>query len=318
MVDALHRRLRGDGRSVAAGLARLSLVVVALTVWAAFVGAAYWPVAAALPGWFSGAVPVNLLFNRPVGLVVGALAYLRVRGADVLLMPPEPSRRRSVLGAALVPATLVCVAAFVGTTVFETPLSVMVGSSYGPRVGVEFFLRHEVLPAVLFALGSSALWYGVIQERVRELASPDHTVALTVLLAWLAESLPFADGVTSVRTGPNTALLLGIAVVATVSLWFSVGVVYRSIVRGSCEGLLHLRYAPAFALGSLMLATALAGLFDFPAGGYGILRVVALGAGAYGYERTRSLWTPTATLVAFNVAVETVLVAEAALGVVPT
>lgn len=301
----------------AVGIGSLFLALFAVHGWSVLVGTVGYR---GLDGLVAGnryvalLLPVVLLYV--VGTALGAWGYARARSVEIPVGLPERRHLPTVLAVASTPPLLVAAVALAGNGLLDTTVSAMQQVRYSPEVQVRFLVAVSLVPAALRGVAYGFLFFGVVHERLRSLTTPRHALVLTPVVAGFFRVVS-EGSVSMTRVDPGQLLLLVVAVVASAAFGASLGLLYRAAVLDSLEDVLRPAYAPVFAVGLVGLVGVAMELGEFPSGVVHALWVVVLGVGAYGYERTRSVWVPAAVAATFPVALDAAAVLEATFGLTP-
>jgi len=240
-----------------------------------------------------------------VGMGVLAAIYVRLRGVGLRLALPARGVRPLVVIAVLGP-----VLAVAGLWI---AVQVMPDQSLRSLVGGPFFFRQPSLldllsdaTASLFsAFGVALLFFGAIQETLREYTAPAGAIAVVTVTAGLYRWLV---GLTLSGLGglglpwPGVA---GVAVVVLVAFLVDTG--WRALdLRTLGE---RRTDVAAGALGVALVTLSIIGwdvVFGAPAlsfVGYTVGYGVTVAFAALTYEWTRSVWVPTLSLATYSVAI---------------
>lgn len=322
VLDSLRRRFD----TVEAGeLAALFLVLAGVDLWAALVHAGY--VTATRSRVFSVGPPETIIVVGQfalylVGTALAVVVYACLRGFSLPLGPPVGTAR-TVVATVLAPAALVALTGVLGAVSVGPGVGPILGKAYAPTATVRFLVGTNVVPAVFAGVARAFVVCVAVHETVRvRVAVGDSTHAVV-----LSSAVAAFGWVVTVDAGAMRSLLLGVrnptlAVGAVASVFVgvcfgaSVGLLYRCLARGSAEDVLRLCHGPVLGIGLLGVAAGLAALFD-PVDVFDLLSVVAFAVAVYGYERTRSLWVPVASLATFTASFDVVAYAEAVFGLLP-
>ncbi len=289
----------------------LLALLVATTLWQSAVVRAYGLLLAAVPVGPDAPLLIGAFLGYVLGAGVTAVAYAHVRGVEIPRGLPARGTFSSVVLAVLAPPVLVAAVVLAGDAAGVTARA-MTQSSYGAAVGVPFFVRTAVVPAVLAGVGLALLFHGAVQGTLRELVAPDHAAALTALVA----ALFFLFDAPSVRD-PATLFVLLLGGATLVAVGYGLGLAYRGATRGSVRAAFEGRGGVAVAaVATLGVVTLLTGIDGLPDAVHLCLRVAVVGVGAHAYERTRSLWVPALALAAFELSMRLAVYVESVPGAV--
>lgn len=241
-----------------------------------------------------------------VGMGLPAVAYLRFRGVELRLGPPERPALPTVAAAAAVPLFVVAALWAVAQLVPGVPAGRLFGAEYAGSVSLAAIAPRVLVASAFGAFGTAVAFHGAVQETLREYAAPAGAVAgVTVLVGvyrWTFMWLPRAGGVASL--GRAVAAVAVVALVAALAVRAG-----RALGANAVGG----RGAVAAAgFGVLAVALLVAGansvLEVAPAAvvGYALGHAAAVGVATVGYERARSVWVPTVALAAFSAAFDLV------------
>ncbi|MFC4551594.1 MULTISPECIES: hypothetical protein [Halorussus] len=301
----------------AIALSSLFLALTAAHLWAALVVTyAFRPADGLVGDGPLSTFVLSLFLTHGLGLAVGAAALARILDIEVPLGPPAVDRLPAAAAVVSAPVLLVCAVAVTANVAFDASLATLVQTHYSPQVGPSFVVVRAFVPAAFAAVGYGLLFFGVVQQRLRALTGPSHATVLTTVVAgvyWVGR--PITSSVT--RFEPNAVPGFAATVLAGAAFCFCVGHLYRGAVHESLTSVLRVRYAPVFAVGLLALSAVLADLADPVGGTRDLLWVATFAVGAFGYERTRSVWVPVLALAALQFSVDVVALLEAILGVAP-
>lgn len=302
----------------AVALSSLFLALAAAHLWAALVVAyVYRPANALVDGDLLSSFVLPLFLTHGLGLAVGAAILARALDVEISLGPPTVDALPVVIGTLATPVLLVCAVAVTANVAFDASLAALAQTHYSPQVEPSFVVVRAFVPAAFAAVGYGLLFFGVVQQRLRALTGPRHAAVLTTVVAgfyWVGH--PITSAVT--RFEPSAVPGFAAAVLAGAAFCFWVGHLYRGAVGDSLTTVLRPRYAPVFAVGLLGLSAVLADLADPVGGTRDLLWIATFAVGAFGYERTRSVWVPVFALAALQFAVDVVALLEAIPGVAPT
>jgi len=294
----------------ALGLGALFAALVAITVWTSAVGV----LARLASRWVDGA-PMALLvvsaLTSLAGLALGAVTYARYRDLDIGFAPPRRGSWPTALAVTLAPAALAVCVAVAGNALFDAGLSAMTQRWIDPDASVGALIRLAVVPAAFVSVGYGLLFCGVVYEGVRDLR-PGRAVAVATTLVGVFWLLPVDVG--PFPTTPGAAVEVALSLVFGVAFGMAVGVLARHRRTAAPLRSLEARHVAVLvlaAVGVLGLGTDLAPLAQ-TAGD--LLWIAAFGIGLLGYERTRSVWVPVASLAAFQTALVAVIYVEARVG----
>lgn len=294
----------------ALGLGALFAALVAISVWTSAVGT----VARLASRWVDGASMALLVvsaFTSLGGLALGAVAYAWYRDIDLGFALPRQGSWPTALAVTFAPAALAVCVAIAGNTLFDTGLSAMTQRWVSADASVGALIRLAVVPAAFVSVGYGLLFCGVVYEGVRD-HLPEHAVSVAASLVGVFWLLPVDVG--PFPTTPGAVIEVVLSLVFGVAFGMAVGVLSRHRRTGASLRSLEARHVAVLAVaaaGVLGLATDLAPLAQ-TAGD--LLWIAAFGIGLLGYERTRSVWVPVASLAAFQTALVAVISAEARLG----
>jgi hypothetical protein len=279
----------GAARAVELGF--VCLVVVAAAV---VVAAGYW---AALQGRL---VPWHVVSFGAVA--VGAVVYARARGLDTGLVGPSLTDGPVALAAILAPA-VVAVLAAVGGAAVGVPLSELTGQVFAPRTTTLTVLSWWAVAAVATGVGYAALASLVVQASIRRVVTeqPVHAVPVAAGIALFFQALLVDAATQSVGVPPIRRSILFLTLAAGfVCIGVTAGFVYTAALSRSLEPLYRPAYVPVFALALVVAAGTVAVLVEVPDVIGHALYGLGFLAAAVGYERTRSVWVPAATLSLFQ------------------
>lgn len=298
-MSSAHRRWTALYRRdpVAVELGGLFLLLFAVQLWTALVTQLYGPLAAVLPRPFADPFLLGPVLAHGLGTAVAAAVYLRV--ADVSLPLGLPARNRGTgVVAALAPLLLVAVGAVVAHAV-GLSLSEVVQVGYGREFGLAFLTWVTLAPAVFASLALGLLYFGAVQRTLRARVGPAHAVGLTVFVVGVVRAMdPPTLGTPSAS---SLALFLLLSLVAA-AVGFTAGIAYRAAGADDPRAVVSRWHLPVLSLGVVGLVGAATEFGD----GATLLRwglfVATVAVGAYGHERTGSLWVGVAALVVYYVA----------------
>jgi hypothetical protein len=279
----------GDRTAVELGVVCLAVVAVAVLL-----GATYWA------SFLVPVVPGALVVYGP--LVIGAVGYALVRGVDVDVEPPAAD---DLAVAALVvagPALAVLAVAVAGARV-GVPLDSLTGESYPPRAGIELVVSRRTLPAVATGVGYAAVLVAIVHVPVRRVvARPTAAVSITAGVLVVFHVLLVDAATQWVGFGvPPTRMVLHLSLAAGfVCLGVTAGFARQAIADRSIAPLYRPAFVPVYALGVVVAVGSLLVLAAVPDVVEHALWGLGFAAAAAGYERTRSVWVPAATLVVFD------------------
>ncbi|MFB6161336.1 MAG: hypothetical protein ABEJ61_09205 [Haloferacaceae archaeon] len=307
---ARHPLYRQNPASV--GLGALFVVVAAVQVWTRLVGLAFVAVEPALPAFAGSPIALGSVATYGLGMSLGALAYVRLRGIDLRVALPSREHLPTVAATTLAPAGLVLGTAAVAAAV-DTTYSAIAQRYISPDAPTAFVLSTLLVPALAGAVGHALLYHGVVQERVRALTDPEHAVGLTTVLVGVVVAVPLTSP-NPLSLDPANLAIFGVTLLVTVAVGASVGLLYRGTVRESVDSVRDVRYLPVVAVGLFGLVAAALELAEFSTAAFDLLRLATVAVAAYGYERTRTLLAPTLAVAAFRVTSAFVPYAEAVFG----
>lgn len=256
-------------------------VLVAVGLWYRLLGTAINTFTGpAGPTLLSGTVPFVALFLG--GLLVGAAAYVRVRGVDVGLTLPARSDLDAVATAVVAPAALVGLTTLVGSLTGVTHRDVT-GMAV---VGDPAFVPVVTLAALSLAVRVPALVVvcQVLLQRGFERASgPVAAVGVTALVAAFA----MVDTTGSVGAAPDPGKLVGLVLVAlTLALADTVA------TRSDRAGGRYLAAAPLALVLGVVALDAVVSVTTFAGALYAGTQLATFGVAAAAYRRTGSLLSP--------------------------
>lgn len=316
MLEALQPRQFVTANPEAAGIGRLFLFLAAVRLWSVLVGAGYAALSALVPAWPGAPVVVGMTVTRVLGFAVPALLYVAASDLDVSAALPGREDAGAVLTAMATATALLAGAALVSNLAFGTAVAALYQHWYSPAVDFAFVARTTLVPAAAEAVGVGLLLFAVVQTRLRDLTTGEHAVALTVVVAAVFYNAP-AFSLSVGRLSPETVALFAVSVAVSVALGLSLGLVYRGLVRGEDEAVLTRGHAPVLAVGALGALSVALTLLEFPQVVPSVLWLAALAAAATGYERTGTVWTPLATIFAYEVVLGVVVYLEVVTGLTP-
>lgn len=238
------------------------------------------------------------------GMGLVAVAYLRVRGTELRIEPPERSAMPTVGGAVL--AALLAVAALWAVARLAPGSSVewLFGPRYTGSTSPTSVVPRVLVGSAFGAFGIALVFHGAVQESLREYAGPTGAVAgATVLVAvyrWTFVGLPQVEGVASLGRAAAALALVVLATALSVRVWQALD---STALGGS------LASAAAFGVVAVALLAGAYLTFESVEGvliGYALGHTATVGVAAVAYERTRSVWVPMAALAAFSAAFDLV------------
>lgn len=317
MPDALHHRRFGRLRPEALGIGTLFVFLSVVHLWTALVGFGYARLSSLAPALPEAPILVGTFVTAVLGYGLPTVVYVHLRDLDVPIGRPDGDAGRGLLVAVGVPIGLVAGVALVGHVLVGTSVAAINQTYYSPDVGLPFLVRTTVLPAAFGALGTGALLFGVVQTRLRDLTTPRVAVGLTTVVAGVFYFLPTAN-LSPGRVDGVALALFGASVLVGVCVGMALGLAYRGIARDDLDGVVSVTYAPILILGGLgALAIVQTTLVDLPGAVTDLALLGAVAAGAYGYDRTRSLWTPVASVFVYRAALGVAVYLEVIYGFAP-
>lgn len=236
-----------------------------------------------------------------VTMVLVGVAYARLRDGELPTGLPEHRTFAAVavaLGAPLAVATALTlvVEGLLGTAIEDAAHIV-----YIPRAPPSFFLRNAVAPGVIIGVAYGVLFYGAIQDHLRERFGPTVAVSAVATLAGLYHW--FVD---PVATTGRSSLLPLVVLVLVVATGYATVLLSRIADAPSLTAALNPARIAVFALAGLLAFGVAVDLLSGATTAAELLVAVAwfaaLTLAAELQERTRSLWIPTATVAAFQTA----------------
>lgn len=286
-----YRRLgagtdRRDGAEFVQPLSALALAVVAVS----YVVSNLVPPSASLFQSFAVSV---------AGTGVLSVAYVRLRAIDLRIGAPEGPVVHASLVAGLGPALLVGLSFLVLDSV-GAPRWVLGGQHPHPVSVLDVGL-HAVLASVFAAFGAGLLFYGAIQETIREFAAPTGAIAGITVLVGLHRAVTLRlialDRVTLLVAVLPAVAFVVLATALVVRLWRGID----RTVRDARWGL-----AAPVAFGTLVMGSVLVawygatGVSGVWLAGYALVYTVTVGTAAAAYERTRSVRVPMLAIASFH------------------
>lgn len=236
-----------------------------------------------------------------VAMALPALVYARLRGSALRLSPS--GRASLVLAAETVVAVLLVVAVPVATLVVTEPTVVgsPSGIGFGPTFSPGWLLWDVVVPALFVGVGMAVLVNAAVQERLREFAGGERSVAAVTALfgfdTWASLASLYAEPVAIVGT------VAGVVAVAVLAALLAASVAGRLLPR--VDGWQTVT-AAVIGVGVTAVAPLLslaAGATLWPTTVVASLSYAAVGAvAAVAYERTRSVWMSALAFVTSLVA----------------
>jgi hypothetical protein len=314
MFEALHpRRFRRENPEAVA-IGRLFVVLAAVHLWTLAVATGYAQFSSAARVWSAAPLVLGAFVTDVLGFGLAALAYVSRRRLDVPTGAPAVSR--TLLVAVLTPLCLVGVVAL-GAHAGDTSLAALSQRTYSPTVELSFLVQTALVPAGFEAVGTGLLLFAAVQTRLSDVTTPAAAVVLTPVVAGVFFHAPM-EALSLGRLDAVAFLLFALSVVVSVGVGLTAGLLYRGLRRDDLNSVLRPAYAPVLVVGGVGLLGALLELVELPHGVVDVLSLVVVAVAAVAYARTRSVWTPIATLFIYHVAVGAVTFLEVTAGLAPT
>lgn len=233
-----------------------------------------------------------------VGMGLVAVAYLRLRGAELRIQPPGRAETATVGSAVLVALLLAAALWAVASLVPGIPAERIFGPRYTGSASLAAVVPRALVVSAFGAFGTALVFHGAVQETLREHAAPTGAVAgVTVLVGvyrWAVVGLPRIEGVASLGRLVAAVAVVALLTALAVRVWRALG-----------EGVPGDSPAVAAGFGVAVVALVVGSYLAFePAGGvsvgYALGHTATVGVAAVAYERTRSVWVPVVALAAFS------------------
>lgn len=303
-IDAVQSHVRRfrHRNPAAVGIGGLFLFLAIVRVWAVLVGAGYAALRSAVAGWPEAPILFGTIVTFLVGFGLPALASIRLRGLAVPVTLPVTTQRWAVLAFLLSPVVLVAAVSLLGPIAFGRSVAELAQRSYSPHVGVLFLVQTTVIPALVRGLGVGLLFFGVVHTRLRTVTSPSVAVGLTAVVAGVFVHLPME----TLRLGRVDAVMLAlfaVSVLASLFIGLTLGLCYRGLTGSDQPTALRWREVPVVFLGALGALAVIDTMVRDPGFVLNLLWLVVISIGALGYNRTRSVWTPVAMVVAYRLSI---------------
>lgn len=300
----------------AVGVGSLFVVLFAVHAWSALVGSVgyrQFDALLAIDRFWAFVFPIFLV--QVVGVAGGAFLYARARNHPIPFGVPDRNRLRVVGAVAAAPVALIALTALAGYALDAT-VSEMAQMRYSPEVQLSFLVYTSFVPAVLRGVGYGLLFFGVVHERLRDVASPRHALVLTPVVAGFFHLLS-GESLLTHQFDPIAVLHFLTLLLVGVAFGACVGLLYRGTTRDSLPDVLRFAYVPVFVIGLLGFVGVAMELAELPTGAVDALWLATFAVAAYGYERARSVWVPVAVVAVFAAALDVAAVLEAVAGIAP-
>jgi hypothetical protein len=250
--------------------------------------------------WLAPAIATAVM-----GLLAGA--YARASGFDLRLSLPSRNAAPVVAGAVLGPVLVVAAAVGVAAVVPTESMRWLRGTFLSAQlISTAGFLQDTVVPVLVGAVGTGLVFFGAVQESLRQNAPSGEVVAVVTVLVGtyrlaVTGTLGFVTDILSfVPVAVGIGLVLLVAALVG-SLWTALDPSLPDTAGPGVAALLGFAVVSLLAVVVQLAVSDLASLVSFA-----VAQTAVVGIAAVAYDRTRSVWVPVLSFAAFQLTAATV------------